>query len=238
MKSLILLFGLTIAAVAGEVDELVAKIEKAREPKNNVSIRSYISRTMTFTSTLQVPLQIDYIYKSPNKIKIITRIRGAGDTIQAYNGHTAWEQLADGTVRLLNGPTADYLQFFITLGNPAVKMAECFSKIEIISSNSMVDKEPCYQLECTPLPHFRQKTVIYWVSRNDFLPRRADMEILTTGAPVPMTSWFVDYHDYDGLIMPKETRTASPQSPVISRILEVKVNQEIDNLEFNPPASF
>lgn len=238
MKSLIRLIFLGclgISVMAGDVDELITKIEAARRPRISVPVTNYISRTLTFISTLQTPLQIDYIYKLPDKVKIITRIRDTGDTIQACNGKIAWEQLADGTIRTLSSPNTDYLRFFTTLSNPAIKMSECFSKIEITAENIIVDKEPCYQLTCTPLPHFRQKSIIYYISRNDFLPRRADIETLTDGITIPITSWFVDYHNYNGLVLPRETRTSAPQSLIISRIIDVKINQEINDMEFSPP---
>ena len=85
-----------------------------------------------------------------------------------------------------------------------------------------------------PAAYFRQMPVVYYIARTDFLPRRIDMGVFTSGSLSLMTSWFGPYRNYNGIILPEETRTASLASPVVSRILRVTVNREISDREFEP----
>jgi hypothetical protein len=221
-------------AEKAELEPLLAKIEQARKPTITVPVKTCVSRVISFIPALEHPLYIDNIFKAPDKIRIVTRLQGGDTVVQAFNGRIAWERHGQAPLRILDGAAADYLRFLALLSGPGAQLKDCFEKIHLDPETVTVDRVPCYKLTGVPAAYFRQMPVIYYIAQTDFLPRRIDMGVFANGTLSLMTSWFGVYRNYNGIILPEETRTASPMSPVVSRVLSVTVNEEINDREFEP----
>lgn len=232
---LVFLAATVLCADPDNSQTILNRMEQARKPTLGVPVKSFITKTVSFIPSTELPLYIDYAFKAPAKIRIVTRISGAPSVVQVYNGRIAWERRGNAPPQLLEGAAADYLRFFALLSNPQASLSDCFEKIHVDASPVTIDKVPCHKVTGTPAGHFRQFPVVYYVAHSDFLPRRIDMGIFADGSLSLMTSWFGTYRNYGGLILPEETRTASPHTPVVSRILGVTVNPEISDGEFDMP---
>ncbi len=233
----IALFFLSAAACAHDLSdtELLARVEQARRPTLAVPIKSCIWRTVSFIPASEAPLYVDNVFKAPNKIKIVTTVPGSEPVAQAFNGKTAWLRHGKNLPQLLEGDAANYLRFMAVISNPSAEMKHYFEKIVVEKNTVTIDKELCYKIIGYPYEHYRQLPVTYYVAVSDYLPRRIDMGIFSDGNLALVTSWFGKYRNFNGIILPEETRTASPQSPIVSRVMAVTVNPEIPDREFELP---
>lgn len=214
------------------IPELLEKIYQASKPR--VETHSYITRTISFLPTSQA-LYIDKSYKLGGKIKISTRLPDGTTTILAFNGKIAWAQDINGKTNILDKKAEQQLRFTAAASNPNSKLSDYFEKISLSEQPENVDSEPCFKLTCIPFARYGQMPAIYYISTKDFLPRRTDMISLRESSALPMTSLYLNYKKFSGLILPAETRTITPQSPVVSTIISVQINPKLNDQEFDLP---
>lgn len=239
LYSLIAIFpilSLCFIAVADDADtlriqQLVENIYQASKP--DFPVNSYAVNMVTVLTGGKV-IYLDKIYKTGGKIRITTRLSDGTHTILAFNGKTAWFQDANGQKRLLSEKETNYLRFSAAVANPHGKLSECFEKIILSKNPETIGAESCVKLTCIPFSHYGQMPVVYYISKKDFLPRRTEMISFSQGTALPMTSLYSNYQKFAGLLFPAETRTTTPQSQVLSKIISVNVNQKIDDIQFEP----
>ncbi|MDD4180587.1 MAG: hypothetical protein PHE87_03075 [Victivallaceae bacterium] len=213
--------------------ELLKKNYQASKPLTET--HSYITRTVNFVPK-SPPFYIDKIYKSGGKIKISTRLQdGTTTAILAFNGKTAWSQDINGQTNILDKSEAQKLRFIAAASNPNGKLSDYFEKIDLAEKTEIVGSDVCFKLNCITFSQYNQMPTTYYISTKDFLIRRTYMISLQQGSALSINSFYLNYKNFNGLILPEETRTDTPQSPVVSRIISVQINPELRDQEFDPP---
>lgn len=225
------LFALSAQTQSFPVHELLEKNYQASKPR--VEIHSYIIRTMLFFPDSQV-VHMDKIYKSGDKIRINTSTGGGGNTVRAFNGKTAWRRDINGQIKILDKKGTQEMRFIAATSNPNNKLSDYFEKISLAKQTENINSEPCFKLTCTPFPRYGQMPAIYYISTREFLVRRTDTISLHQSSPLPMTSLYLNYKNFKGLMLPAETNTITLHGPVVSKIISVQINPELKGREFEP----
>jgi zinc protease len=177
-----------------------------------------------------IKLNITVMAQKPNLIRIVTESPVTGKVVSGCDGETVWE-LSD-----IKGPIIKYGKerenaLHLNILDRFVHWREIYKKVEyrgLEKQNSklcfVVYLEP-YQADSQTL-YFDLKTMLLVTLKTEL---RSDMGSL------PVVSYFSDYREVDGVILPFETRIEMASQVMISRVKRMEHNVLLDQNFFALP---
>ena len=140
MKKFLLCLMLSIAfyATAAEsapkisLKKLLPGMEQAVDPQGKAKkIKTVLTRYKANIAQQRIQMKMSTIFKAPNKIKTIIRVKNMPATVEVFNGKSGWAMLTGMGVRPITGPQLNFMRLTAKMSNPAMRLQDIFPEISI-----------------------------------------------------------------------------------------------------------
>lgn len=222
------------------LEQLLNNIEKATDPESKAkSLKTVISKYDGSVSLQEIKLQITTIFKSPDKSKTIIKAgENMPDSIELFNGQAGWAITPGMGVRQINGPQLDFMKFTNKMSNPANRLRDIFPKIELAPALEKIEGKDCYKLTCQADAKLKQLPMAIYIDSQTFLTAKAVIMVFTDMGQIPGTTFFSNYKNIDGMVIPTEQKTQTMGMEMTTRLIAIKYNEDIGDFEFDLPKEF
>ena len=176
----------------------------------------------------------DVYQKASNKIVVVTTYPEVAFST-GFNGIAGWGANSKGEVRDLPAALLTQLksdaEFYKEL-----KISETYRKL-IVTGKSKIGDEEVYVVEAVPRDALteRHPEKLYFSVRTGLLVRKYAEAELVLGM-FPLQTDYEDYREVDAIKQPFLIRWSMPGRSWGRKITEMKHNQPIEDVRFNPPA--
>jgi hypothetical protein len=185
---------------------------------------------MEFTSQ-ELHGTMELFAKAPDKQLLIMNLETVGEIRQAFDGHVAWGQDAEGRVIEISGaPLGDVQRSAVF--NAAIKWREQFPKAEVTGKETVGDRK-AWVVRLTPATG---KPILRYFDTETFLMLRETGNRDTPQGPMDVRADFSDYRDVGGVKAPFLIRQNLPMGEIVLRVSEIENNVEIEDARFAKPA--
>ena len=213
------------------VEEIVKKSLEATGPEAaRDKVKSRVAK-----ATIEIPAQgitgTGEIYeKAPNKSLSILNINGVGEIIQGCNGKIAWaKDPFTGLREKSGGELMAALRDADSDGEANWK--KYFTSAEVVGTDKVGDND-VYVVTFKPAEG--NPTKKYYDKKTFFLVREDETIDGPQGA-VPVSIYFSDFRDVEGVKFPFVQRQEAGGATIFTKITEVKQNVAIDDAKFEKP---
>lgn len=222
------------------LEKLLNNMDKAVDPDNKAKeIKTVVSKYEGSVAMQDIKLQVTTIFKSPDKSKTVIKAgESMPDSIELFNGRSAWTIVPGMGVRQINGPQLDFTKFTAKMSNPANRMRDLFPKIEVAPVLEKIDGKDCYKLTCQADPQLKQLPLAIYVDSKTFLPAKMVVMVFTDMGQIPGTTFYSDYKNMSGLVIPTVQKTQTMGMEMSTKLISIKYNEAVADTEFELPKEF
>lgn len=235
------LFGATnllLGMTNSEVDDIIVKIEKAVDPENvSKTIKTSVQKAELEMPAQNIKMNITVTNKFPNKSRVKTELPGVMTILRVFNGVDGWEYSPVLGMRQIEGKELNSVKFDMAMQTPNNKMRDIFSKIEVPDKREKIGEFECYKFICTPKKKYNQSLIIMFIDTKKFLMRKMDLTVESQMGAIKTESIFSDYQKVNKMMVPMVTTMKQAGMDVKLKVLEIKNNAEVNDSEFDKPAS-
>jgi outer membrane lipoprotein-sorting protein len=228
--------GCQTATFSPEVDKIIAKVRKARDPQNKLaSINSEVIKGEFRNSVKNKPIQMELSFKKPDMMKIQVIIPGEAAFAKGYDGKQGWLfSTARGVVKV-TGEALDEMRLQTLLLNPMPKLTDIFETIKLKGISEQVG-EKCYKFVCQPKAEFKSQPIIFYVSQKTFrIIKREEILDGNKGRKVKVITVFNDFQPADGVWIARNIVSLRNGHLMEFNVKSVKWNAELNDSEFSIP---
>ncbi len=234
-----LLLSFTAIGAAQTVDEIVAKTIAAQGLEKMKTVQS---RRMTGTMTITPPgldAAIVIENKRPMKTRATLTVQGI-DNVQAFDGENGWTFMPIQGKQAAEPATADELKDLrqqADMDGELVDYKTKGHKIELVGKEA-VEGTDAWKLRVT----LKDGDVQYeYFDAEHFLPIKMESTRTINGAQVKAESFFGDYKDEGGVMMPHSMEVRIPvQGVTVTQkvvLQKVEINVPLEDSRFKMPAA-
>ncbi|MGH9966330.1 MAG: photosynthetic reaction center cytochrome c subunit family protein [Pyrinomonadaceae bacterium] len=173
----------------------------------------------------------DVYQKAPNKLLTVTTYPDIVFSI-GFNGITGWGRSSTGGARELPGPVLAQLRTDAEFYKE-IRTKDLYRKLTFAGKSTIGDSE-VFVIDATPLSGISEK--LFFDARTGLLLRRY-VESETFLGRFPLQTDYEDYREVDGIKQPFLIHWSMPGRIWGRKIVEIKENVEVDDVQFNPPPS-
>ena len=219
-----------------QVDELIAKIEKAADPQGTAkNIKTRISKAELIIPQQKIKMSITTYTKFPDKNKVVTEIPGIMKSVTVLNGEKAWESSPAMGTREITGTELASMKFDIDMRRPDTKMRDVFSKIELADKLEKVGEFMCYKMVCTPKKKYSSKPVTLYFDNKKFYLRKTVMTSITKMGPIKSETILKDFKIINGRPTAMTITVKQMNISVLLKTIKIENNVKIADSEFAKP---
>jgi len=211
---------------------LVMGAYKASDPQHqSADIESmHIVGSQTIVSA-NLTLDLDIVMQSPDKF-LATAKMGAINVRQGFDGTDAWmEQPGMGIVDMPN-EMLESIKESMTIDKASV-LDELYTDFKWIRKDS-THAGPADVVELTTKSGNKQ---LLYIDEATHLIYKTESTIPTPMGEMTIIADIVDYKDYNGMLLPTESRTSMPSGNIITKFDSYEFNVETDPAVFTRPQS-
>jgi len=219
-----------------EVDELLAKVRKAKDPEGKLQeMHSQVIKGEFRTDTKNKPMQMELAFKKPKMMKIKVNIPGDVAFVKAFNGKQGWLYSTKQGLKELKGKALDEIKLQALLMAPGAKPEDIFETVKL-GGESMELGEKCYKFVCQPKAEFNSQPITYFISKKSFmLIKRIEIHDTEDGDEVDIVTVFNDYQAADGIMVARHIVSNRLGDLMELNVTSVSWNEELDISGFQPP---
>ena len=215
-------------------DSIVAEMEKAVNVSYNSTLPS--SAVIVYDSGIgdKNKSRVTLKLKAHDKIRLEVK-RKDSIMVSAFNGQKGWEYITGSKLRELQGNELDELKFQAAYLAPNVKLNKLFSDIKLAGSAEAAGIK-CWKLICTPRASFASQPIDIFVDKEKFLIVKSIEKIDKDKKVIDITTYFGDYEDKDGLMVPQLMISQINGHQLLeSKLVSVKWDAYLADSEFDIP---
>lgn len=214
-------------------ESIVAKMEKAIDVAGQKD--KITSAVLVYDSGIgdknrsRVTLKL----KAQGRIRLEVKLKDSL-MVKACDGDIAWEYTTAEGLSRLTGDELNDLRFQASYLSPDVNYAKLFAKIELKGQAELAGKK-CWELLCTPRPEFKLKPVITFVDKENYFVLKTVENYLENGQEVEMTTYFGEYKDVDGIMVPRLMVFQRNEQILETELVSAEWNVEMSDSDFAMP---
>ena len=219
------------AAKLPAVSEVLAKYVKAIGGREaNEKIKSRVQKGGVELSPMNIKGTAEVYAAAPDKSLVVLNIAGIGEIREGYDGKTAW---SINPIQGNRDKTGQELMQVKLASNfyREINLEKLYSKMEVKGTEKVGDKEAYVVIGTAEgVPN----DTLYFDTGSGLLVR-SDTTAISPEGSTNTTTYYEDYREQDGVMVPFKVRTILPQFAIISTFTEVKNNVVVEDAKFQKP---
>ena len=231
----VLMCGCQSVMFSPEVDGLLAKMRKAKDPAGVLARAKTKTITGTFrTSTKDQPMKMTLRFKKPDKMRVDVDTPD-GKFVKACDGKTAWSFSSKTGLKVLKGQPLYQTRLQALLLSPGMKLANIFESIKLVGTDKVADRS-CYKFVCQPKKSFHSRPITFYVDKETMLVVERDEKLYTVkGRVLNAKTFFNGYESANGVMMPKNIITYADGDVAEFNVDSIEWDENVNNSTFDLP---
>ena len=220
--SVLLLSAAAAASQTPTVEELIARNTESRGGASR--LKEVNTRRVTGTITIQErEAAVEVLAKRPN-LMVQEMQMDNQRFVTAFDGQQAWQlnPMFGPKPQVVKGPQADALRDQAQFEGPLAGAFNRGDKIEILGAD-VVDGTPVWKLQISS----GERAITVFLDQTSGLERKVAMSLAREGEQLLIESVISDYHEVDGITIPRRVDTRIGG--------EMQASMRIESIEFNVP---
>lgn len=213
------------------VSDVLAKYVKSLGGREaNEKIKSRVQKGSVELSPMNIKGTAEIYAAAPDKSLIVLNIGGIGEIREGYDGTTAW---SINPIQGNRDKTGQELMQVKIASNfyREINLEKLYSKMEVKGIEKVGEREAYVVIAAAEgVPN----ETLYFDTASGLLVR-SDTTAVSPEGNTNTTTYYEDYREVDGVMVPFKVRSVLPQFAIISTFTEVKQNTVIEDARFRKP---